>query len=238
MANGLQTIINMAETIQFDRRNVVGVQYTRSEIPKISETPTRNSWKMNVSIKASMPYNDYRALIERIDDLDRRAPDYITFSDNPKLSWLARYLGSCSQAQLNAMQVDSFIGNQLILKNLPALTPVTMTSTTPLFKSGDFIQIGTGTTNPYPFTVVNDVLRGSGSTVTLTMHRPNFITSSVANSNITVGNAVTFKMFCPNMPIYKLLPGATQYDSSGNIINNAYLEWSEDFKLYEWVGGA
>ena len=34
------------------------------------------------------------------------------------------------------------------------------------------------------------------------------------------------------------MPGATQYDASGNIINNAYLEWSEDFKLYEWVGGA
>jgi hypothetical protein len=239
----IQTIINLAETIQFDRRNVVGIQYTRSEIPKVSETPTRNAWKINVSVKASMPYNSYRELIEQIDDLDRRKPDTFTFANIPALDWVARYraqdYGSMTVSLAQQMRVQSFSGDQLVLNNLPNITGAgAVSSSTPLFKAGDFIQLGQGDTqNPYPFTVVNDVLRGTGSTVTLTLHRPVFIPSSnVVGLNISVGSNVYFKMFCTNMPIYTLIPGATQKNSAGKVINNAYIEWSESFKLYEWTG--
>jgi uncharacterized protein YbdZ (MbtH family) len=39
------------------------------------------------------------------------------------------------------------------------------------------------------------------------------------------------------MPVYKLIPGGWKI-SSGTITNNAYLEWSDNFYLYEWVGEA
>ena len=242
----LQTLINYAETIEFDRRNVVGIQYTRSEIPKVSETPTRNAWKINFKVSAGMPYNDFRELLEQVDDLDRRKPDYITFSNNSKLAWIARYrapdFGVMTPTLAQTMLVDRIkvvnnvaYNDTIILKNLPTITGG-MTSVTPLLKAGDFIQLGSGTTNPYPFTVLNDVLRGSGTEVEVQLHRPVFF-SGYVNQAITVGSNVTFRMFCSNMPVYKLIPGATKY-VSGVMVNNAYIEWSDDFKLYEWTGEA
>jgi hypothetical protein len=236
---GLQTIINYAENIEFDRRKVVGVQYTRSEIAKVSETPTRNAWKLNVKLSAALPYNTSRDLIEAIDNLDRRLPDYITFGGG-RLNWITRYqapdYGTMTTTLAQVMTVQSFNGTQLTLTNLPVVTGG-MTANTPLFKAGDFIQLGSGTVNPYPFTVVNDVLRGTASTVTLTTHRPNFITTSVNGNAITVGSNVTFRMFATNMPTYTLIPGAASY-SNGQLVNNAYLQWSDLFKLYEWTGDA
>jgi hypothetical protein len=236
--SGLQTIIDKASSIQFDRRKLLGVQYTRSEVAKVSETPTRNPWRINVSIQAAMPYNDYRDLIERLDYLDRRFPETVTFSNNPNTKWLCRYLGAMSSAQINAVTVNGFGGNQLILQNLPTIN-VNFPSTTILFKAGDFIQIAG---YPYPFTVVENVQRGNGSTVTLTTHRPNIIKDNIQGLSILVGNNVTFKMFCPNMPTYKLVPGATSYgtlpDGTYGITNNAYIEWSGDFQLFEWTGDA
>jgi hypothetical protein len=41
-------------------------------------------------------------------------------------------------------------------------------------------------------------------------------------------------MFCPNMPTYKLVPGGAVI-SNGTTINNALLEFSDSFNLYEWV---
>lgn len=240
----LQTLINFADNIQFDRRKVVGIQFSRSEIAKVSETPTRNAWKINFSVKAGLPYNDYRELLEKVDNYDRRTPDYITFSSNPSLDWITRYkapdFGSMTTAMAQAMRVQSLTTpTQVVLTNLPPITGAgAITSTTPLFKSGDFIQFGSGTTNPYPFTVVDDVLRGTGNTVTITVHRPVFMQSSaIINQNLSVGSNVTFLMFCTNMPVYSLVPGATKY-SNGKMSNNAYIEWSDTFKLYEWTGAA
>jgi hypothetical protein len=86
-------------------------------------------------------------------------------------------------------------------------------------------------------TSVNQVLRGGGSTLTFTVSRPNILTTVIAGLGIVVGNTCQFNMFCPNMPVYKLLPGATLY-SNGTLINNAHIEWSSAFDLGEFVGVA
>lgn len=232
MATGLQGIINVAESIEIDRRKVVGVQYSRSEIVKVSSTPTRNPWKFTVKVSAGLPYSDARALLASIDNLDRSTPDVISFGNNANLAWITRYQGDMTALQVSAITVQSFVGNQLVLTGLPATT-----STNYLFKSGDYIQIGAGTTHPFPFTVVGDVQRGSESTVTITTHRPNFISTEVTNLGIQVGKDVSFKMLCTNMPTYRLIPGATQR-VNGVMTNNAYIEWDSDFEFYEYTGGA
>jgi hypothetical protein len=80
----------------------------------------------------------------------------------------------------------------------------------------------------------------NSNTITVTTHRPNFILNgskfALAGQTLTVGNNVYFRMFCQSMPTYRLMPGATQRNSSGVLTNNAYIEWSDDFKLYEWTG--
>jgi hypothetical protein len=227
--SGLQTIIDNCNTIKFNRRNVVGTQFTRNEIPRISQTPTKNPWKITMEMPNSFRYSDARALMEELDTLDTFTNQEVTFSNNPKLSWIFRYQGAMTSGQISGLTVVSYIGNQLVLSGLP-----TVAAGTVLFKKNDLIQINTF---PYPFTSQLEILRGTGGTVTVTTSRPNIITASVTGYGVTIGNTCTFNVFCPNMPVYKLIPGGWQI-SSGITTNNAYLEWSDNFYLYEFVGDA
>lgn len=227
--SGLQTIIDKCNGITIDRRQMVGIQYTRNESPRTSATPTFNPWRFVLDMPSSLRYNEARALMEQLDTLDRYTPQVITFGNNPCLSWIFKYQGSLNTSQLNGITVQSFTGDQLVLTNLPAIS-----STRVLFEPNDLIQIGNFT---FPFTSTTQVTRGTGVTVTVTTNRPNIITSSVVGQNITVGNSCQFYVFCPNMPTYKLVPGGA-VKSNGVTINNALLEFSDSFNLYEWVATA
>ena len=226
---GLQSIINASNGLMIDRRKMVGIQYTRNEIPRVSQTPTRNPWKFTLDLPSSYRYNEARSLMEALDTIDRTTPEIITFSENGKLDWIFRYQGSMSLANRNAITVQSFVGNQLVLQNLPVIA-----STRVLFEPNDLIQIGT---HYYPFTSTTQITRGSGSTVTVTTNRPNIITDPVVGSNITVGNTCKFTMFCPNMPTYKLIPGGYQ-KTNGVLVGNALIEFTDSFMMYEFVGTA
>lgn len=229
MAAGLQNIIDKASALTIDRRKVVGVQITRNEIPRTSLTPTRQPWRFKLTMPNSLRYYNSRDILEALDTIDRYTPQLVTFSNNACLSWIFRYQGRLTTAQLAGLTVSSFVGNQLVLSGLPGVGANTV-----MFEPNDLIQIGSHT---YPFTSTTQVLRGSASTVTITTNRPNIITGSVVGDGLTVGNDCTFNMFCPNMPTYKLIPGG--YVASGTTtLNNALIEFSDDFELYEWVGAA
>jgi hypothetical protein len=224
--SGLQTIINRCNGLTIDRRKMIGIQYTRNESPRTSQTPTFNPWRFVLDMPSSLRYNEARALMEQLDTLDRNVPQVVTFSNNPCLSWIFRYQGAMTSGEISAVRVVSFTGNQLTLNNLPAVA-----SGTVLFEPNDLIQVGNFT---FPFTSQTQVTRGGGSTVVVTTNRPNIMTSSVVNNAITVGNACQFYLFCPNMPTYKLVPGGA-VRSGGTTINNALLEFSDSFNLYEWI---
>lgn len=224
----LQSIINISNGLTINRRKVIGIQYTRNEIPRISETPTLNPWRFSIELPTNLRYGDARTIIEAIDTLDRKGSEIITFSNNPSMNWIFRYQGSMLSSQISNVTVVGFVGNQLTLTNLPAIGTNRV-----LFEPNDLIQLGD---NPYPFTVTEQVVRGSGATVTLTTHRPNILTSDVSGLGITVGADCQFKVFCPNMPVYKLFPGASMRTLDGTLISNALIEWSDSFTLYEYLG--
>lgn len=227
--SGLQTIIDKCNGMVINRRKVVGLQITRNEIPRVTLTPTRQPWKFTLTMPSSLKYYEYRSLLETLDTLDRVSPQIVTFSNNPCLSWIFAYQGTLSSGQIAGLRVQSFIGNQLVLSGLPVIP-----SNRVIFEQNDLIQLGN---YPYPFTSTTQVTRGSGSTITVTTNRPNILSVNVTNLGITVGNACDFYVFCPNMPTYKLIPGGYA-QSNGVTINNALLEFTDDFELYEYVGTA
>jgi len=224
MTTGFQSIINLAETLDINRRRVMGIQYTRSEVAKINETVTRNPWKLTLTLPAMLPYEQVRDLLEDIDRLDRSTPQVVSFSTatgaTSGLSYIFAYQGDMSASQVSGITVQSWTGNQMTLTNLP-----TMSSTAKLFKKGDFLQV---VGYPYPVTSHYDVNRGSSSTVVVETHRPAFggLTTATVNQHIVVGNAVEFNVFCNNTPAYKLNPGGS----------TALVTWSGPFTLYEFTG--
>jgi hypothetical protein len=92
-----------------------------------------------------------------------------------------------------------------------------------VFAKGDFVQVED---KYYPFTVTSPVLRGSDSSITVPVHRPNFISSSVVGANILVGASCQFNMICVNMPTYTVSPGG----------NGGIITFDDDFQLYESTG--
>lgn len=215
----IQSIINDAESIEINRRRVVGIQYTRNEIARTSELTTRNPWRLTIKNSSLKNYNEVRSQLEEIDRLDRNQPEVISFSNNPNLAYMFAYQGDVyTTSSFTSVTVQSFTGTNLILTNLPALA-----SNEYIFKKGDFIQVDS---YPYPFTSRTDVLRGTGNTVSITTHRPNFIGTATHNHHILVGNDVQFNVFCPNMPSYTLVAGGY-----GSLVS-----WNGDFQLYEYTG--
>lgn len=230
----LQAIVNISNRMNIDRRKVVGVTETRNEIIRTTETPTRNPWRFNFATPNALRYSDARAVLEELDRLDRRAPATINFTSNPNLSWIFRYQGALSSAQINAITVTSFLGNQLIL-NFSAVTGIS--NSTILFRPNDiFTLLIDGVEQPYPFSVTQ-LYQGSQITsglLTVTTHRANFITLGGTN-RIRVGSSCNFRMLCTNMPTYTLVPGgyAIVEDTT---VNNALIEFSEEFKFVEYLG--
>lgn len=224
---GLQTIVDYCNGININRRNVVGIQYTRNEIPRVSQTPTRNPWKITLDMPNKFRYSEARALIEELDRLDTTTPQLITFGNLTAMNWIFKYQGNMTTTQINAVTVSSYVGETLTLTGCPVIAGAY------LFRKNDLIQINN---NPYPFTVVNDVA-ATATTVTVTTSRPNIITSSVVGDGITVGAGCYFNMFCPNMPTYKLIVGGLLSNGT-TVTNNALIEWSDSFLLYEFVGDA
>lgn len=223
----LQTIINNSVGMTIDRRKVVGLQYTRNELSRASLTPTFNPWRFNIEMDTQLAYSDIRDVLEELDRIDRVYPETISFGNVECLNWIFRYQGQMSPVQISNIRVVSFTNNSLVLGNLPIVPANTV-----LFQPNDLIQIGS---RPHPFTSTTQILRGIGSQVTITTNRPNIFTTSVVDETITVGADCEFKVFCNNMPVYKLFPGSSRYQD-GVLINNARIEFSDNFQLYEYLG--
>jgi hypothetical protein len=216
----IQNLINVASSLEINRRKVVSQQMTRSDVVKVGETPTRNPWKMTVGLSVVKPYATARALMESVDYYDRSVYQDISFSSNAKLSYMFAYQGNLNLGQLNNLRVSSFSGNQLQLSGLPAGNAGSY-----IVRAGDIFTINN---LPYPFTSVNDVQRGNDVNVTITTNRPNFLTSSVVNTGLQFGNGVVFRMIASAMPTYKLIPGG----------GSALVQFTGDLQLVEYTGDA
>lgn len=209
----IQSLINIAETLEIDRRKSVSQQVSRSGIIKVTESVTRQPWRMTANISAVTRYADARELMETIDYYDRVNYQDVQFTN---FSWMWAYRGDLTTNQLSTLTVVSFTGTSLTLD----ITGIAGSANAYVFKRNDIFTFGT---SPYPFTVVNDVQRGSGSTITVTTHRPNFTTVSLVGATLTVGPSVKFRMIARSMPTYRLIPGP-------------YVEITGPLELVEFTG--
>jgi hypothetical protein len=92
----IQTIIDQAETIEFDRRRIVGQSISRSQRLKTSERASATPWRWIVKPPSNMKYSTSRALIEAILDNDRIEEEEVNLA---RASYLTAYQGQLTAAQ-------------------------------------------------------------------------------------------------------------------------------------------
>lgn len=224
--SGLQTIIDNASAIQIDRRKLAGHTISRSGRVKTVGVASAIPWQFAVTMHDGLEYSENRALLEELDRIDRVLPSTIDIgASNPGLSYITEYSGPLTGTQLDNTSIQGVSGDQLVL-DVSAITNVS--SQTVLFAKGDYIQPGSSTLRdyPYPYTVVDDVVRGSGNTVTIGLNRPFIPSSSVdpvsSNYGLRVGTDVTWTVIMLTKPSYSLLPGNR-------------ISWATEFELLEVI---
>ena len=101
-----------------------------------------------------------------------------------------------------------------------------------IVKTGDYCQVGR-----YAYIATDDVLRGSGTTVNIPVHR-NLIDTLVSPINAVIGQygttismggstylGTTFPVILQQYPTYTLVP----------MTNDSFIQWAGSFKAFELV---
>lgn len=211
----IQAIIDSAQSIEIDRRRVVGQSVSRSQRIKSAERLTAQPFLITVTPTARLRYSSNRDTIEDIMTVDRMTESQVNLANVSGMRYLTEYQGQLNTSQLSGMTITNFTGTSVTLGGLP-----TTASTTYIFRKGDYIQPAL---SRYPYIVTEDLQRGTGSAVTATVHR-NLITSeaTTVTGAMLVGTATTMRVVISQLPTYKL-------------ILKDYVEFTGEFILSEKV---
>jgi hypothetical protein len=213
-----QTIFDIQQSMTVNNRRTVGEQVSRSGQVRVAQYLTAVPWVFAVTPHDYLYYPQVRSIIQSIDNKDRQLPETISFA-SANLSWFTAYQGTLSSVQAAALtlaSVPAANATTITVGNLPSVS-----STDFVFKAGDFLQLGI-----YPYKVTENVLRGSGSTVSVTLHRPVIGTPTVGTLS-AVGSACTFYVLAESCPTYTLNP----------MTNGAFVQWDSPFVFREDIIG-
>jgi hypothetical protein len=211
-----QTIVDIQQSMTVNNRRTVGQQVTRGGQIRTAQYLTSVPWVFTITPHNYLYYPQVRDVIQTIDNLDRQLPANITFNSTT-LQWFTEYKGGLTTVQASALTLDSVppANSQTItVGNLPSVA-----SSTVVFAAGDFLQLGS-----YVYKVTQAVLRGSGSTVSVNLHRPVIGTPSTGTLT-AVGKDVYFPVYAEVCPTYTLTP----------MTNGAFVAWDQPFVFRENV---
>lgn len=221
----IQVIINSAQSIEFDRRRVVGQTISRSQRIKTAQRLTAQPFVLTITALARFRFNEVRYVLESIMAADRTAEQTINLASNPNLDYLTKYNGDLTNSQLANLTITNFTSTTITIGGLPSIGATdrfgnTISSSSQVFEGGDWIQ---PINSRYPYIVSASVNRGSGSTITATVHR-SLITSEGISvlTPLNVGTATTMRVVVQELPTYKL-------------IMKDWAEFTSDFVLVEKV---
>jgi hypothetical protein len=168
-----------------------------------------------------------RALLSNLRTVDRQYESYLNFGSTGWWNYID-YQGDMSSAEISACQYQTSTANKtIVLGSLPTMSP-----TEYIVKTGDYLQI-----DRYAYIATADVVRGSGSTVNIPVHRTimttltNPMDAVIGQYGITQslgGNTyigITFPVILVEYPTYTLVP----------MTNDSFIAWSGTFKAIEAV---
>lgn len=223
----LQTILSISESVGINDQRFVGQTVSRNQKITTSEILTVVPFAFELKPMNYLLYSQNRGLLNSLRIPDKALTQYINFGSTGWSNYI-EYQGEMTSGQIVACQWQTSSANKvLVLGSLPSIS-----STAYLFKIGDFVQVGL-----YSYIVTADVLRGSGSTVNVPVHRSLIValTSPVAcvageyGTTVSMGGStytgVTFPVVLRDYPTYTLIP----------MTNDSFIQWSGTFKAFESV---
>lgn len=227
MATTLNEILSLSESISIKDQKIVGQVTSRNLHISASEYISAQSFEFGMKPMAYSLYSKNRTLLSNLRVADKLSEQYLNFGSTGWVNYIA-YQGDMTSGQIAscAWQTSSS-GKNLVLGSLP-----TITSTKYIVRTGDFCQVGR-----YAYIATADVQRGSGTTVTIPVHRTLMTTlvSPLAavigeyGTTISLGGStytgITFPVLLTKYPTYTLVP----------MTNDSFIAWDGEFTAYEVV---
>lgn len=226
----LQTILSIAESVSIQDHKFAGQMLSRNMRISTSEILTVQPFQFTIKPMNYLQYSTNRSVLSALRTADRITEQYINFGTTGWLNYIA-YQGDMTGVQAAACQIDTTAngtsGKNIVLISLPSIT-----STLNIVKIGDFIQI-----DRYSYIATANVQRGSGTSVTVPVHRTVMTTVSSAigavigqyGTTTSLGGStytgVTFPVVLRDYPTYTLVP----------MTNDSWVQWDGAFNAYEVV---
>lgn len=223
----LQTILSICEAVGINDQRFVGQTVSRNQKITTSEILTVVPFSFEMKPMNYLLYSQNRGTLNSLRIPDKSLTQYLNFGSTGWLNYV-KYQGQMTSVQIAACEWQTSSANKtLVLGSLPSIDAGSY-----LFKIGDFVQVGL-----YSYIVTADVLRGSGSTVNVPVHR-NLISALVSpiacvagefGTTISMGGStytgITFPVILREYPTYTLVP----------MTNDSYINWNGTFKAFESV---
>lgn len=226
----LTTILANCESVGINDQRFVGQVISRNQRISTSEILTVIPFQFEMKPMDYLLYSKSRAILNALRIPDKSLVQYLNFSATGWINYIA-YQGQMTSGQIATCQWQtSSTGQTLVLGNLPS--NAVMTPDKYVVKQGDFCQVGL-----YSYIATSDVLRGSGSTVSIPVHRT-LLTTVTSPINAVIGQygttvsmggstytGVTFQVILQQYPTYTLIP----------MTNDSFIKWDGSFKAFEAV---
>jgi hypothetical protein len=223
----LTNILAISETVGINDQRFVGQVVSRNQKISTSEIITVVPFAFEMKPMNYLLYSKNRSLLNSLRIPDKSLTQYLNFGTTGWDNYIY-YQGEMTSGQIASCQWQTSSANKnLVLGSLPSIS-----ATKYIVKAGDFCQVGL-----YAYIATADVLRGTGSTVTIPVHR-NLITTLVSPINAVIGQygttvsmggttytGTTFPVILRDYPTYTLVP----------MTDDSFIQWSGSFKAFEAV---
>ena len=224
----LTTILQISESVSINDHRFVGQMVSRNQRISTSEIVTVVPFAFDMKPMNYLLYSKNRELLNSLRIPDMALEQYLNFGVSGWKSYIA-YQGdmTANEILLSEWQTES-AAKVLVLGSLSE----SMAPTDYIVKIGDFCQVGR-----YAYIATANVMRGSGTTVNIPVHR-NLITPLVSPVSCVIGEygntqslggniyvGVTFPVILREYPTYTLMPYA----------NDSFIQWNGGFRAFESV---
>jgi len=223
----LTDILAISESVGINDQRFVGQVVSRNQRISTSEIITVVPFAFEMKPMNYLLYSQNRALLNSLRIPDKALAQYLNFNSTGWVNYI-KYQGDMTSGQISSCQWQTSSANKtLVLGSLPSIS-----SGSYIVKAGDFCQVGL-----YAYIATADVVRGSGSTVDIPVHR-NLISTLSTPVNAVIGQygttismggntytGTTFQVVLRDYPTYTLIP----------MTNDSFIQWSGSFKAFESV---